>query len=318
MIQEKISKINKILSSFKIKAECNKYYDYKHLEFYDLIPLDGFKINRLNSCLDEISLILKSKDIISNIIFDKGIINLQLVKHNPSLLKFEDVYQKIPVGTLPFILGEKFNGDKFWVDFVKNPHLLIAGTTGSGKSVLLHTIIKNCLLFNNVDLYLIDTKKVEFSKYTNKATIANDYDSALLMLENLVNTMEQRFDLFQKINIKSLEEKQILNNIILIIDEAADIMIQDKDNLFQKLLIKLASKCRAAGIYITMATQRPSVNVITGAIKANFPARLSCKVASKTDSKVILDEYGAEKLLGKGDCLFKNSEINLVRAQIAL
>ncbi len=172
-----------------------------------------------------------------------------------------------------------------------------------------------------IDLYLIDPKRVEFNKYEGYAVINTEYHETIDTLRHLVETMESRYAVMAANGIQSAEQRpRAFPSIILIVDEAAFLMDQDKGKgrgEFQRLVITLAQKARAAGIYLVLATQRPSVNVLTGDIKANFPARIACKTATHQDSRVILDMNGAETLLGRGDAVLCNMKYDQVRFQVA-
>jgi S-DNA-T family DNA segregation ATPase FtsK/SpoIIIE len=188
------------------------------------------------------------------------------------------------------------------------PHMLVGGTTGSGKSTVLHTMIAN-LIPHNCILHLMDTKNVEFAPYDcgfKNIKVFREYNQCLEQLKALTQEMEWRYN---NLSVKDLPYH------VLIIDEFADIIIQDETKEFQTTLCKLAQKSRAAKIHIILATQRPSANIINGSIKANFPTRLSCKVASALESKIVLDGKGAEKLNGHGDALIKSNDC--MRFQVA-
>jgi S-DNA-T family DNA segregation ATPase FtsK/SpoIIIE len=322
-----IISFNKILQAFKIQAECVKINHHRHFAYYDVKLEPGVKVNVLTQYSKEIALALHSTTIpIIKLIPVEGIVRLQVTFGHPEILLLQDLFSKgnVPAGTLPFCLGETDEGNIFWTDMAKNPHMLIAGTTGSGKSVLLHNLIANASKAKNVKVFLVDTKKVEFGIYDNPkckkliSNVAKDYISATNTIEYLCDMMEARYSYMSSIGVSNIEAcTHMLDKILVIIDEVADLIMMDKSEKFQNALIKLAAKSRAAGIYIVLATQRPSVDIITGAIKANFPARLACKVSSRVDSQVILDEQGAESLFGKGEALFKNPYHDLTRLQIA-
>jgi S-DNA-T family DNA segregation ATPase FtsK/SpoIIIE len=220
----------------------------------------------------------------------------------------------VPSGGLVCMLGQTVDGSKVWVDLLNNPHCLIAGTTGSGKSTLLHNVIANVFNYNDADLYLIDPKRIEFGQYegVRNTQVYTAYDDVVEFLSNMIDIMEDRYN-----KLRAGWDPQNLKPILIIIDEFADLVMQDKGDIFFDRLCRLAQKCRAARMSIMLATQRPSVNIINGAIKANFPARIACKVASHVDSKVILDMVGAENLLGKGDALLRDNTRNMERFQVA-
>jgi DNA helicase HerA-like ATPase len=205
------------------------------------------------------------------------------------------------------------------IDLSRMPHLLVAGTTGSGKSVFLNVAILSMLYKlqpAQMQLALIDPKRVEFALYRNVphlyAPIATKLDQASGLLSSLVDEMERRYELLAKHDVKSLEAfneiaSEKLPYIVLVIDEVADLMMQSEDRTISDKITRLAQLARAAGIHIIMATQRPVVDIMTGLIKANMPARVAFRVESKQDSRIILDETGAEKLKGAGELLFKNN-----------
>lgn len=236
----------------------------------------------------------------------------------PEVLNFEGVtvFDHIANERLPIVVSK----DKV-IDLAKMPHLLVAGTTGSGKSVFLNVAILS-LLYKlqpaQVQLALIDPKRVEFSNYRAVphlyAPIATKLDQASGLLSSLVDEMERRYELLEEHGVKSLEAynqevNEKLPYIVLVIDEVADLMMQTTDKTVSDKITRLAQLARAAGIHIIMATQRPVVDIMTGLIKANMPARIAFRVESKQDSRIILDEPGAEKLKGAGECLFKHNGV---------
>lgn len=319
-----IEQLNKVLKGCKIAATCIHVFKHRHFAFYDLILDPGCRINKIRQFLGEIALAMRctSTPIIKTIP-SKGIVRLQLTHSSPEVIQLAELYATSPKGEgfLPFLLGETDEGKPLWVDMSKNPHLLVAGSTGSGKSIFLHNIIFNAFQTRDLDLYLVDTKLVEFSPYMNHPKVINvaqSYTDAIAVLENLCQIMETRYAYLKKFGLSSIENNpRLFKKILFVVDEAADLMLADKSRMFERLLIKLAAKSRAAGIYIVLATQRPSVDVVTGLIKANFPARLACKVTSRADSQIIMDIPGAENLCGRGDALFKNPNMDIARLQIA-
>lgn len=315
---DNIQNINNILNSFKISAVCKNYLDCSNACFYDLELKPGTRINQLKKYGLEIALALKSFGRPRfEVLAEQGIVRCEIIKKRNEGVSLFSLGNKVlrPLGELTCLLGETLLGEPLWLDLTKQPHMLIAGCTGSGKSTILHLIIANMLLYQNVNLFLIDPKGIEFNKYQNikNITLAYDYNNSINMLKFLCQEMENRFSLIRenKINVSDLPY------LVLIIDEFADIRLQDTGNLFYNLMCKLAQKSRAAGIHIICSTQRPSANIINGAIKANFPSRISCKVASGVDSRVILDSTGAEDLLGLGDAILHSSQHNMLRFQAA-
>jgi S-DNA-T family DNA segregation ATPase FtsK/SpoIIIE len=308
--------LENILTSFGIKAACLNYQQIDNYFFYDLKLNPGAKVAALKKYGDEISLALKSpcKPIIK-VLHQEGLVRLEFAGARKNPLKLFDFFTNanIPHGKINCLLGQAVGGEKIWMDLAQNPHMIVAGTTGSGKSTLLHNLISNLFNYNDVELFLVDPKQIEFSQYEKHCGIpvCYTYLATMELLNSLLQTMETRYDQMRNGNIIDLKP------IVVIIDEFADIMIQDKDNLFLKLVCRLSQKCRAAKIHLILSTQRPSTNVISGTIKANFPARIACRVASHIDSKVILDSAGAENLLGRGDALLRDQTRQLERFQIA-
>jgi len=316
----KVEKLNGILSAFKIAAVCKDYSEYKSSCFYDIELAPGTKIKDIEKFSAELSLALKKAGKPRVLLqAEEGLLRLEFVQKTTEKLSFFKLGSESPrpEGEITCLLGEILQGLPIWIDLVKTPHMLIAGTTGSGKSTLLHTIIANLLMFSKIQIHLMDPKSIEFFQYDNanlpRINVTYSLEECIKKLRMLNEEMESRYFLMKRNNWKVTN----FPYIVLIIDEFADLIIQDISNEFHKLLCKLAQKSRAAGIHIILATQRPSVNVVDGSIKANFPARIACKVASGVDSRIILDAMGAENLMGAGDALIKAGDIPLQRFQSA-
>jgi S-DNA-T family DNA segregation ATPase FtsK/SpoIIIE len=313
-----IKDFDMILHSFGIKAHCTNYQQVDNYFFYDLQLNPHAKVNDIKRYGDEISLALKTPCKPSiKVLHQEGVVRLEFASSRESNLNLLDFFtnRNIPKGEINILLGQTVDGKKIWMDLAQNPHLLVAGTTGSGKSTLLHNIIANLYNYNNVDLHLVDPKRIEFSGYEKlgyPVHVYFTYTETMDMLNSHINIMEDRYN-----QIRNGILPSHLKSIVIIIDEFADLIMQDIDNKFHDVVCRLASKCRAARIHLILATQRPSVNVISGTIKANFPARISCRVASHVDSKVILDSTGAENLLGKGDALIRDNFRQMERFQVA-
>jgi S-DNA-T family DNA segregation ATPase FtsK/SpoIIIE len=306
-----------ILKAFRIKASCVNYKMVDNYFFYDLKLLPNTKVNDIKRYSDEISLALKTPCKPSiKILHQEGLVRLEFAGPRINALNLFDLFTNttFPKGNINCLLGQGISGEKVWMDLAQNPHMLIAGSTGSGKSTLLHNIIANLLNYSNVDLFLIDPKRIEFGEYQTQcgAYVAYTYNEATNYLYILHEYMEYRYELMRQ-DIPVIDMKPV----VVIIDEFADLIMQDKDDLFVNIVCRLAQKCRAARIYLILATQRPSVNIVSGSIKANFSARIACRLPSHVDSKVILDSIGAESLLGKGDALLRDNFRNLERFQIA-
>lgn len=316
---EAISDFNKILKSFNIKADCINYNHVDNYCYYDLRLNPGAKVRDIKKYSDEISLALKTPAKPNlKILHSNGVVRLEFAFPRQNMLKLFDYFtnEHIPKGDLVCLLGQSVDGKRMWMDLAQNPHLIIAGATGSGKSTLLHNIIANILNYNDAQLFLMDPKNIEFSLYEKNIkenmNVSYSYSGCLFTLDSLISIMESRYDMLSR----GFKAEQF-PNIVLIVDEFADLIMQDIDNQFYAKLCRLAQKCRAAKIFIILGMQRPSVNIINGAIKANFTARISCRVASHVDSKVILDATGAENLLGSGDALIRDNFRFLERFQVA-
>lgn len=316
---DQIKDFNNILQSFRIKALCVDYKLIDNYFFYDIRLLPYAKIKDIEKYINEISLMLKTSAKPSmKIMHELGVVRLEFAKPRNNKLNLFDYFtnNKVPKGNLNCLLGQSVDGSKVWMDLSQNPHMIVSGTTGSGKSVLLHNIIANMFNYNDVQLFLVDPKNIEFSLYQQHIKknlyVSYSYDEALKMLDNMLDLMESRYD-----SIRRGLDVHKLPYVVFIIDEFADLVMQDRGDVFYTKLCRLAQKCRAARINIILSTQRPSVNIINGSIKANFSARISCRMASQVDSKVILDSSGAENLLGRGDALIKDNFRFLERFQIA-
>ena len=219
---------------------------------------------------------------------------------------------------LPMFLGVDTMGQRVNVDLTKAPHLLVAGATGSGKSIVLHTMILSLLKSQqSVRLILIDPKMLEFNAYAQCAELScppiTDSMEAVAVLNRLVQEMERRYQVLQRAGCRDIAEfnakHPVMPYLIVVIDEWADLYAMQKKGV-ELPVVRLAQKARACGIHLILATQRPSVQVLSGSVKANFPARIALKVASGVDSRVILDQVGAERLLGRGDMLVSGFGLN--------
>jgi S-DNA-T family DNA segregation ATPase FtsK/SpoIIIE len=307
---------------------------------YEIVPAPGVKISRIVGLENDIALALAARGIrIIAPIPGKSAIGVEIPNAEASIVNARSVLGKIDECKfeLPLALGKQINGDVYYTDLAKMPHMLIAGSTGAGKSVGINMIIASLLYSKSpedIKLILLDPKKIELSFYKKLRkhflAVSPDLDeeiitnpqNAVLLLKSVEFEMEQRYDKLAKAGVRNVVDYNIkvadsehkpkdtddmhhhhLPYIIVIIDELADLMITAGKEI-EEPIARLAQLARAVGIHLVLATQRPSVNVITGVIKANFSARLAYQVATKIDSRTILDMNGAEQLLGKGDMLF--------------
>lgn len=321
--------LQKTLDSFGVKAEIKHVSLGPSVTKYELHPDIGVKVSRIVNLADDIALALAAKDIrIEAPIPGKSLIGIEVPNRKIATVSFRDVVEHQPDNhghVLQVALGKDVNGNVITADLTKMPHLLIAGSTGSGKSVAINGIITSILLHakpSQVKLMLIDPKKVELGVYNGiphlLSPVVSEPKKAARALQKVVSEMENRYELFAKFGqrkISTYNDFVAKNNrendtkiqpmpyIVVIVDELADLMMTVSNDV-EAAIIRLAQMGRAAGIHMILATQRPSVDVITGLIKANVPSRIAFAVSSGIDSRTIIDTNGAEKLLGRGDMLF--------------
>lgn len=320
-----IETLNDALIGFRLDAVCVAAKQHRHFGFYDLKLGPKCQVNKIQKLASEIALRIQSKTVpIVKSIPAEGIVRLQVVFEDPSMITLDSlmVREAKPAGLLPFVLGETDDGHVLWNDMAQNPHMLVAGSTGSGKSIFLHNLIANALNSPNLSLFLVDPKQVEFSPYKDSTykikNIVSSYQDTIDLLEGLRVEMEVRYKYLADKKVSANHQlKRPMIEYMVIIDEISDLMLQDgRTKRLENLLVGLAQKSRAAGIYLVLATQRPSVKCLTGQIKANFEARVACRVSSRVDSQVILDHPGAESLLGRGDAIIKTRLHDSVRFQV--
>ncbi len=301
---------------------------------YELEPAPGVKLNRIVALSDDIALTMKAQSVrIVAPIPGKGRVGVEVPNTQSTFVYLKEVlssseFQKSE-SKLTLALGKDIAGQPVMADLGEMPHLLIAGTTGSGKTVCMNCLILSMLFKatpNELKFLMVDPKMVELAPFNGLAhllcPVVTDARKASVALNWVVNEMEERYQLLAKIGVRNIEaynqKQEKLPYIVVIIDELADLMNVARDQI-ENAITRLAQLSRAVGIHLLLATQRPSVDVITGVIKANFPARISFKVASKVDSRTVLDMNGADKLLGRGDMLFlRPGESKLIRAQGSL
>lgn len=324
-----MSDLIEVLKNYNINGEIIGQKRGALLEIIEFQPNAGTKLKNITQSLEDIrrelgvsSLRVEASTTGNSILFEIPAKNFETVDFSKMLTSIEFTKAKEKY-TLPIILGEDITGTPVIADLAKMPHLLIGGTTGSGKSVGLNSFILSLISAkksSEVKFVLIDPKKIEFSIYNNKeylyCPVVTESQEAVAVLSFLAEEMDRRYELFAENLNKNLAEYNANNEkklpyIVCVIDEFADLMATDKK--VEKDVMRLAQKARAAGIHLILATQRPSVDVVTGVLKANFPTRLAYKVASSADSRTILDTTGAENLIGRGDSLFLASDGELIR-----
>lgn len=333
-IDRKIYDLLEKLRRFKIGGDVISTYTGPVVTTFEFRPSADVKVSRILNLQDDLAMALKATSIrIQAPIPGKDVVGIEVPNEQIQTIYLKEILQSKAFSTakspLTMALGKDIVGNAFVTDLKKLPHLLIAGTTGSGKSVGINSMLLSLLYRNspkNLKLMMIDPKMLEFSIYNDiphlLTPVITEPKKAITALSNMVAEMERRYKLMAEAKTKNIENynekmKELgleeLPFIVVIIDELADLMMSaGKDVEFY--IARLAQMARASGIHLIVATQRPSVDVVTGLIKANLPSRLAYKVGQKIDSKVILDTVGAESLLGRGDCLFTPpSSNNLVR-----
>lgn len=324
-ILENAKKIEDTMKNFGIQANIIQISKGPTITCYELQPAPGVKVSKIVNLSDDIALTLATSGIrIEAPIPGKSAVGIEVPNKNKIIVSLKELlnsyeFQSIDKG-IPIALGKDISGSPIIGDIEKMPHLLIAGATGSGKSVCINTIIMSILYKlspSDVQLLLIDPKMVELNIYSKVphliAPVVTDAKKASNVLNWAVDEMNKRYKLFAKNNVRDInsynskvskkDSKEKLSKIVIIIDELADLMMVSAQEV-EDCICRIAQMARAAGMYLIIATQRPSVDVITGTIKANIPSRISFAVTSQTDSRTILDMNGAEKLLGKGDMLY--------------
>jgi S-DNA-T family DNA segregation ATPase FtsK/SpoIIIE len=301
---------------------------------YELRPERGVKISRISSLTDDLALALAATSVrIEAPIPGKSAVGIEVPNATVSIVAIREILERIPQGVPPLsmALGKDITGRPVFGDLSKMPHLLVAGATGAGKSVCLNCIIASLLCTatpDQLELLMIDPKRVELTVYNGIPHLRNevitDPSMAAGALNKITNEMDTRYERFAKAGVRKIEEynakfpDEKLPYIVVIIDELADLMLIAPAKV-EMLVMRLAQLARATGIHLVVATQRPSVDVITGLIKANIPSRIAFAVSSQVDSRVILDMGGAERLLGRGDMLYLPIDApKPIRAQGAL
>jgi DNA segregation ATPase FtsK/SpoIIIE, S-DNA-T family len=290
---------------------------------YELQLAPGTKVSKVAALKDDLSYALATTEIrILAPIPGKQAVGVEVPNHSPNLVTLGDIYDDLPGTASPLSvwLGKDISGTAVWADLARMPHILLAGTTGSGKSGCINTMLTSILLRatpDEVRMILVDPKRIELGYYESiphlLTPVVSSPKEAAAVLANVVAEMERRYERMSAVRARNLPEanralrqrgEEPLPYLLVVIDELADLMMVSPQAV-EDAVIRLAQKSRAVGIHLVLATQRPSVDVITGMIKANVPSRIAFAVSSQTDSRVILDQAGAESLLGQGDMLFR-------------
>ncbi|SUN99241.1 DNA translocase, cell division protein [Streptococcus pneumoniae] len=335
IVRENIKILEATFASFGIKVTVERAEIGPSVTKYEVKPAVGVRVNRISNLSDDLALALAAKDVrIEAPIPGKSLIGIEVPNSDIATVSFRELWEQSQTKAENFLeipLGKAVNGTARAFDLSKMPHLLVAGSTGSGKSVAVNGIIASILMKarpDQVKFMMVDPKMVELSVYNDiphlLIPVVTNPRKASKALQKVVDEMENRYELFAKVGVRNIagfnakveefnsqsEYKQIpLPFIVVIVDELADLMMVAGKEV-EDAIIRLGQKARAAGIHMILATQRPSVDVISGLIKANVPSRVAFAVSSGTDSRTILDENGAEKLLGRGDMLFKPIDEN--------
>jgi S-DNA-T family DNA segregation ATPase FtsK/SpoIIIE len=311
------------LANFGVEATVVGQISGPRVTRYELQLAPGTKVGKVAQLKDDLSYALATTEIrILAPIPGKQAVGVEVPNLSPNMVLLGDIYDDLPQAASPLAvwLGKDISGAAVWTDLARMPHILIAGTTGSGKSGCINTILTSILLRatpDDVRLILIDPKRIELNYYESiphlLTPVVSSPKEASAVLLNVVTEMERRYERLSQVRARNLPEanralrrrgEPELPYLLVVIDELADLMMVSPQDV-EDAVIRLAQKSRAVGIHLVLATQRPSVDVITGMIKANVPSRIAFAVSSQTDSRVILDSNGAESLLGQGDMLFK-------------
>lgn len=336
-IKSNTQKLQDTLKSFGVDATVENVNLGPSVTKYELRPAVGVKVSRITNLADDLALALAAKDIrIEAPIPGKSLIGIEVPNQQIATVSFRDMIEAAPHDDRPLDvpLGRTVTGQVMTADLTKMPHLLIAGATGSGKSVAINVIITSILLKakpSQVKMLMIDPKKVELSVYNGiphlLSPVVSEPKKAARALGKVVGEMERRYELFAALGVRNLdgynrmvekenqshvdpnEQQPTMPLILVIVDELADLMMTVSKDV-EDAIVRIAQMGRAAGIHMILATQRPSVDVITGLIKANVPSRIAFAVSSGVDSRTIIDTNGAEKLLGRGDMLFEPIDQN--------
>ena len=346
--------LKETLSEFGVEADITNVERGPVVTRYELLPAPGVRVEKISALSNNIGLAMKAESVrIQAPIPGKGVVGIEVPNSKTTLVCLREVLEsdawRSGKAALPLVLGKDVGGRVIVTDLAEMPHLLIAGATGSGKTVCMNSILAGLLMSrtpSQMRLMLIDPKIVEFSTYNHLphlvVPVITDPKKVAIGLRWAINEMEKRYKLFARVGVRNITAyngrpiaKQVelfpgvepeegrpeepmpdrLPYIVLVVDELADLMLVAQADI-ENSIARLAQLSRAVGIHMILATQRPSVNVITGTIKANFPTRISFQVAQKVDSRTILDANGADKLLGKGDLLFlPPGSSRLIRAQ---
>ena len=345
MLFDEARAIEEKLLTFSVKGQVVKSFSGPIVNIHEFEPASGVKVSKVISYQDDLALALKTKSLLIDMQYGKSTLAIEVPKKQREHVYLQDLVKsdafKNPNLELPIALGKSISGEPLVSDLTHMPHLLVAGATGSGKSVCINSMILSLTLFKSPEdlkLILVDPKVLELSSYNELGhlltPVVTEAQKATGVLEWAISEMERRYIVMKKYEVRNIKsynrliekkahkssgtyDSKKMPYIVIIIDELCDLMMTTAKRV-EDSIQRLAQKSRAAGIHLVLATQRPSVDVITGVIKANLPSRISFQVASRHDSRTIIESIGAERLLGKGDMLYMPSgENRFIRAQCA-
>jgi S-DNA-T family DNA segregation ATPase FtsK/SpoIIIE len=323
-IREKSRTLEQVLSEFGVQGRVSEVHPGPVITRYEFTPGPGVRIAQITSRADDIALALRAPRVrLLAPIPGKAAVGIEVPNERPAIISLKEVLANEAFresrDTLVVALGKDITGQPFYAALEQMPHLLVAGTTGSGKSMFLHALLFS-LMFrltpSEVRFLLVDPKRLEFTSYNGipylLAPVVTEPKDAGRLLQWLLGEMDRRYLAFARLGVRNIqayrnlpgeEEREELPMIVVVVDELADLFLTGSNEI-ETAITRLAQMSRAVGIHLVLATQRPSVDILTGIIKANFPARIAFQVASRTDSRTILDSNGAESLLGRGDMLY--------------
>lgn len=318
--------LEKVLASFRIGIEGIDYTQGPSVTLFEIVPEIGVRVSKIKNLKDEIALALRVPAVRIIAPTPNGTIGIEVPVIKREILPMKDMLADSADDglSLPLVLGKTINGRQFVADLATMPHLLVAGATGMGKSVCLNVVLASLLAKRTPDelkLVLIDPKQVELSVYNDIAKpyiaklqgsedgVITEYDDAMSALNAVIRLMESRYTMLKEARARNIQEyneraAEKIPYYVVVIDEFGDLMLQSSGREMENAICRIAQKARAVGIHMVLATQRPDTKIVTGTIKANFPTRIAFRTVTGTDSRVILDRMGAEKLLGKGDMLY--------------
>lgn len=331
-VEESKLRIAEVLDSFKIKHGEVTHTPGPTVTLFEFKPAIGVRLTKIKNLKDEFTIALESESVrVIAPIPGRGTVGIEVPNKERQNVPIEEMLSSYEYAmtdmTLPLAIGRKTDNSIFMVDLAEMPHLLVAGATGMGKSVGLNVILTSLLRKRTPEelkLVLIDPKQVELSVYDNlgkaylakyedaETAITTDTEKARLVLESVCNMMESRYSMLKEKGVRNIKEYNAIDGIaklpyyVVVIDEYGDLIMQSNGRDMENAICRIAQKARAVGIHMIISTQRPSATIVTGNIKANFPTRISFRTTTGTDSRVILDRVGAERLTGRGDMLFFN------------